>query len=192
MPALGVSKVNGSVVLLPLGFERGDDLLWCPDPVNGQYSRRWVGGSGQQSLYPPRNRPSLALHFLRDEIASLFRKGHLLSPPHAAGVDAAVDHLSSVFERVELIGLTIVPLPYAQLARWICLAFLVGIPLNTMSIAWAKALKFESMGPGSGEALDDDCADEPAPPPARSLCCRMLRWGETKPCLRWGRKARDA
>ena len=93
---------------------------------------------------------------MRDEIASLFRKGHLLSPPHAAGVDAAVDHLSSVFERIELIGLTIVPLPYAQLARWICLAFLVGIPLNTMSIAWAKALKFESMGPGSGEALDDE------------------------------------
>ena len=44
-----------------------------------------------------------------------------------------------------------------------------------------------------GSALDDDCADEPPPPPARSLlCCRVLRWGEPKPCLRWGRKARDA
>ena len=42
-----------------------------------------------------------------------------------------------------------------------------------------------------GEALDDDCADEPPPSPRSLLCCRVLRWG-AKPCLRWGRKARDA
>ena len=44
-----------------------------------------------------------------------------------------------------------------------------------------------------GEALDDDCADEPPPPAPRSLlCCRVLRWSD--PCLRWGRRplARDA
>ena len=43
-----------------------------------------------------------------------------------------------------------------------------------------------------GEALDDNCDDEP---PLRSLiCCRVLRWGKPTPCCRWGRGplARDA
>ena len=47
MPTLRVSQKNGSVTLLPLGFERGDDFVWRTDQINGQHHYRWVNGSRQ-------------------------------------------------------------------------------------------------------------------------------------------------
>jgi hypothetical protein len=49
MPALRVSQKNGSIALLPLGFEQGEDLVWRTDQINGQHNYRWTNGSRQQS-----------------------------------------------------------------------------------------------------------------------------------------------
>ena len=54
---------------------------------------RWTHtGDGKTDKYPSRNRPSFAVYLLRKQIMGLYRAGHLPSPPHAAGLDAVVDH----------------------------------------------------------------------------------------------------
>ena len=88
------------------------------------------GGDGGSATYPARNWPSVAFYHLQREVSKLFRDGHLPSSPHSSGLDALVDRLSDTLEQVELIGLTMAPLPYAQVTRWITLAFLVFLPFE--------------------------------------------------------------
>ena len=89
------------------------------------------GGDGASATYPARNWPSVAFYNVQREVVKLFRDGHLPSSPHASGLDALVDQLSDTLEQVELIGLTIAPLPYAQVTRWITLAFLIFLPFES-------------------------------------------------------------
>lgn len=88
-------------------------------------------GDGRKTTYPTRNWPSVAFYHAQRELVKLFRDGHLPSSPHAASLDALVDQLSDTLEEVELIGLTMAPLPYAQVTRWITLAFLVFLPFES-------------------------------------------------------------
>ena len=88
------------------------------------------GGDGGSATFPARNWPSVAFYHLQREVSKLFRDGHLPSSPHSSGLDALVDRLSDTLEQVELIGLTMAPLPYAQVTRWITLAFLVFLPFE--------------------------------------------------------------
>lgn len=96
------------------------------------------GGDGFTSRYPSRNRSSFAFYHIQHEVVKLFRDGHLPSSPHCAGLDAVIDQLSDTLERVELIGLTMAPLPYAQVTRWITLAFLVFLPFESVAKMWSQ------------------------------------------------------
>ena len=69
-------------------------------------------GDGRKTTYPTRNWPSVAFYHVQRELVKLFRDGHLPSSPHAASLDALIDQLSDTLEEVELIGLTMAPLPY--------------------------------------------------------------------------------
>ena len=89
-------------------------------------------GDGRKSTYPARNWPAVAFYHVQRELVKLFHDGHLPSSPHAASIDALMDQLSDTLEEVELIGLTMAPLPYAQVTRWITLAFLVFLPFESV------------------------------------------------------------
>mmetsp|Transcript_90880 Transcript_90880/g.272937 ORF Transcript_90880/g.272937 Transcript_90880/m.272937 type:complete len:573 (-) Transcript_90880:189-1907(-) len=88
------------------------------------------GGDGKKDKYPSRNRPSFAMYYVSKRVAALYRAGKLMSAPHAVNIDGILDHLAQILEHIEFIGLTIVPLPYAQLTRWIALVFLMLIPFK--------------------------------------------------------------
>ena len=89
-------------------------------------------GDGRKAAYPARNWPAVAFYHVQRELVKLFHDGHLPSSPHAASIDALMDQLSDTLEEVELIGLTMAPLPYAQVTRWITLAFLVFLPFESV------------------------------------------------------------
>ena len=89
-------------------------------------------GDGRKAAYPARNWPAVAFYHVQRELVKIFRDGHLPSSPHAASIDALMDQLSDTLEEVELIGLTMAPLPYAQVTRWITLAFLVFLPFESV------------------------------------------------------------
>ena len=89
-------------------------------------------GDGRKTTYPARNWPAVAFYHVQRELVKIFRDGHLPSSPHAACIDALLDQLSDTLEEVELIGLTMAPLPYAQVTRWITLAFLVFLPFESV------------------------------------------------------------
>lgn len=119
------------------------------------------GGDGGSATYPARNWPSVAFYHLQREVSKLFRDGHLPSSPHSSGLDALVDRLSDTLEQVELIGLTMAPLPYAQVTRWITLAFLVFLPFEGTAKTWSRydtdrssILRALDMDDGDGEADD--------------------------------------
>lgn len=88
-------------------------------------------GDGKTDKYPSRNRPSFATSLVQMKLVKLFRDGHMSVPaPCIAGLDTLLDHVSDTLERIELLGLTIAPLPYAQVTRWINVAFLTFLPLD--------------------------------------------------------------
>ena len=89
-------------------------------------------GDGRKTTYPARNWPAVAFYHVQRELVKIFHDGHLPSSPHAASIDALIDQLSDTLEEVELIGLTMAPLPYAQVTRWITLAFLVFLPFESV------------------------------------------------------------
>ena len=89
-------------------------------------------GDGKSDKYPSRNRPSFATSLVQTKLVKLFRDGHMSSVPAPciAGLDTLLDHVSDTVERIEFLGLTIAPLPYAQVTRWINVAFLMFLPLD--------------------------------------------------------------
>lgn len=118
-------------------------------------------GDGRKTTYPTRNWPSVAFYHAQRELVKLFRDGHLPSSPHAASLDALVDQLSDTLEEVELIGLTMAPLPYAQVTRWITLAFLVFLPFESAAKTWSRndtdrdsILQYLDLDDGDSEADD--------------------------------------
>ena len=91
------------------------------------------GGNGKANPFPSRNRPAWAFTKIQEEIADLFRAGSILSPPHCNGTEQIVEQMSDNMEQVELIALTVVPLPYTQLTRWVGLMFLLLLPFDLAS-----------------------------------------------------------
>jgi len=86
------------------------------------------GGDGKSDRFPSRNRTAFSMQLLRREIHSLLLSKKLTaSPPQGNSVDGLLDHLSDIFERVELIGLNVAPLPYTQVSSCVCVIFLMSL-----------------------------------------------------------------
>merc|ERR1719460_2780603 len=55
------------------------------------------------------------------------------APPYHTSIDAAMLKMNAVFDDVENLARTQIPLPYAQIARFVCLLFLVLLPFALVS-----------------------------------------------------------
>ena len=85
----------------------------------------------KRDKYPWRNRPSYAFDALYVETARLYRDKLFPSFNHHLAVDASISAMSELFEEVEHLGQTLIPLPYAQLNRVVAVVFLILLPFGT-------------------------------------------------------------
>ena len=86
---------------------------------------------GKKDTYPSRNRPALVFHMLHQATTDLYKQGHFPSFNHHLGIENDLTALSNVFEEVEYLGCTIIPLPYAQLTRIVSLFYVITLPFGT-------------------------------------------------------------
>ena len=92
-------------------------------------------GDGKKDKYPSRARPTYAFQ-KASRLNHLLFKGKHYSMPHTFwGIEESITTMSNTFEQAEHLGTSLLPLPYAQLTRFLALIFLVILP-----VAYARAL----------------------------------------------------
>mmetsp|Transcript_19055 Transcript_19055/g.56857 ORF Transcript_19055/g.56857 Transcript_19055/m.56857 type:complete len:288 (-) Transcript_19055:1577-2440(-) len=69
---------------------------------------------GKKDKYPPRNRVSFVIDLLHRETFNLHRTGFIGSFNHHLAIDAGIEQLSALLEECEHLGVTLLPIPYAQ------------------------------------------------------------------------------
>eukprot|EP00966_Prymnesium_polylepis_P320219 7376599-Prymnesium_polylepis.1 len=95
------------------------------------------GGDNKKDKYPSKNRPSFCFQLLQKLSVELYRDGFVPSAPHAASLERSIEEMSNAFEEIEFLSLTLLPLPYAQLSRIICLLFLIAVALSaSTALSW--------------------------------------------------------
>ena len=99
-------------------------------------------GDGKTDNFPSRNRPTFAFHKISQQTSSLMRRGLFLSGDHHILVESEVRELAATFEQIEHLGLTILPLPYAQLTRLVALFFLLLLPLTVPPVLHWGSIPF--------------------------------------------------
>lgn len=91
----------------------------------------------KEDKFPSRNRPALVFQWLEREVEALFVKHKLQSTPIRAMMTSITHSLGDVFEEVEYLEDTILPLAYAQLTRLCVISFLVLILFSaTVVVKW--------------------------------------------------------
>jgi len=83
---------------------------------------------GKRDKFPSRNRPALVFHWAHAATSSMFRTGMLQTPNHHLAIESALTDTSAVFEEIEHLGVSVLPIAYAQLTRLVSLLFLVAFP----------------------------------------------------------------
>jgi hypothetical protein len=68
------------------------------------------------------------------------------APPYHTSIDAAMLKMNAVFDDVENLARTQIPLPYAQIARFVCLLFLASLRVQHVSPAAATWKPASSSG----------------------------------------------
>jgi len=92
---------------------------------------------GKIDKFPSRNRPAFVFDELHRFTIQLCREGTIPTAPHAASLENSLIKMAEVNEEVELLGLTVLPLPYAQLSRMVCIIFLISVPLSCVGdVGW--------------------------------------------------------
>eukprot|EP00966_Prymnesium_polylepis_P210744 4879742-Prymnesium_polylepis.1 len=84
--------------------------------------------TGKMDRFPSKNRPAFAFYHAHRRLAELARRKAIPAPPYHMALDSCVARMSAVFNDVEVLGTTILPLPYAQVSRFVTLAFLTVLP----------------------------------------------------------------
>ena len=96
---------------------------------------------GKKDRYPSRNRPALVFHMLHQATTDLYKAGHFPSFNHHLGIEQDITVLSNIFEEIEYLGCTIIPLPYAQLTRVVSLFYVISLPFGTApALGWFTPL----------------------------------------------------
>uniref|UniRef100_A0A7S0L7X1 Bestrophin homolog n=1 Tax=Coccolithus braarudii TaxID=221442 RepID=A0A7S0L7X1_9EUKA len=93
-------------------------------------------------FFPSRNRVALGVDLLRQEMMAMWHAGYFPSAPHYAALEANITKLSALFEQCEHLGITIVPLLYAQLTRLLPTVFLLLLPFSVMRGFTWEAIPF--------------------------------------------------
>ena len=86
----------------------------------------------KKDVWPWRNRPAFVFDELHRETVQLLRDKHFgfPSPSFTGSITASVSAMSDLFEEFEHLGMTLLPLPYAQLHRLVAVAFLLLLPFG--------------------------------------------------------------
>ena len=130
--------------------------------------RQLIGASysirdGKQDRFPSKNRPGYVFLLLHALLADMYRDGLIMTPNHHLAVDNEVVKVQEAFETIERIGMTIIPLPYAQVIRIAMIIYLSTLPFALVrELGWITLLI-------SGLAnvvyfTVDECAGEMATP----------------------------
>jgi len=89
--------------------------------------------NGKKDRFPSRNRPAFAYFKCHRATTAMARRKAFLAPPYHTSCDAALVKMNAVFDDVENLARTQIPLPYAQVGRFVCLIFLVVLPFTLAS-----------------------------------------------------------
>lgn len=101
----------------------------------------YSASDGKQDHFPSRNRPSYALAQLHRATTALYTAGHFPSFNHHLAVEADLSEFGMIFEQIEYLGLTIIPLPYAQLTRVVSLFYCLMLPFGVAEdLKWAATI----------------------------------------------------
>ena len=86
-----------------------------------------------------------------------------MSPNHQLTVDSELNALAAAFEKVEVLGVTEIPLPYAQLQRIVIIIYLATVPFAVViELGWMALLL--SFLANAVYFTADECASEMAAP----------------------------
>jgi predicted membrane chloride channel (bestrophin family) len=93
--------------------------------------------AGKSGCFPPRNRPAYAF-FKMQQLTTRLARANLLAPaPYHLAIDGAIGRMATQFQECVLLGTTQMPLPYAQVSRFVCLVFLASLPFAIVrSVKW--------------------------------------------------------
>jgi len=95
---------------------------------------------GKRDKFPSRNRPALVFHWAHEETSRMYRLGLLGTPNHHLAIEAALSQMSDIFEEIEHLGVTVLPIAYAQLTRVASLLFLIAFPFAYAAfMSWPMA-----------------------------------------------------
>jgi len=118
---------------------------------------------GKRDRFPSKCRPFLVILLLQATLAELYRGGQLLSAPHHMTLNMELTKLSEAFELIEQLGITILPLPYAQLFRMVTIIYLAVLPFAVVrELGWMAVLL--SFLANLVYFTVDECAGEMATP----------------------------
>ena len=78
--------------------------------------------------FPSRVRASYFFYYLHKEVYDIFAAHGAAFSPVRAMVEADIGRMTGVFESIELLNMTVLPVAYAQLTRLVCVAFLTVLP----------------------------------------------------------------
>ena len=99
----------------------------------------------KKDIFPWRNRPAFVFDALHQQTVKLLRDGLLpsfTSPSFTASITHNINEMSDLFEEFEHLGLTLLPLPFAQLNRLVMIAFLALLPFAAADSAGRLLVPF--------------------------------------------------
>ena len=91
--------------------------------------------------FPTRVRASYFFYYLHKEVYDIFAAHGAAFSPVRAMVEADIGRMTGVFESIELLNMTVLPVAYAQLTRLVCVAFLTVLPFAAfLSLGWGVVI----------------------------------------------------
>ena len=106
---------------------------------------------------------SVALHMAEQATHAVLATRDLHISPSRARIDHLYNELATVFDQVELLAMTMLPLEYAQASRLACLIFLILLPFSAVeSLHWG-AIPIAMLANIVFLSIDESASDMEAP-----------------------------
>ena len=106
---------------------------------------------------------SVALHMAEQATHAVLATRDLHISPSRARIDHLYNELATVFDQVELLAMTMLPLEYAQASRLACLVFLILLPFSAVeSLHWG-AIPIAMLANIVFLSIDESASDMEAP-----------------------------
>lgn len=114
-------------------------------------------GDGKKDKYPTRSRPTFAFQEASYRNHELFKGKHYTCPHTFWGIETSITAMADTFEDAEHLATSLLPIPYAQTARILMLAYLVLMPMAYVARLGFAIVPLSALA-NSVYFLIDDCS----------------------------------